>query len=111
MDHVTEFYLDDWMNHLVQPAYLHDGTESLNDNFVLKISDGKHVENREIVIFSYIFFVDVWKFEYWSTIKYFLQKVKVISVNDEKPEIITNKEISLELGDSKVHYLEKINRI
>ncbi|XP_077973663.1 FRAS1-related extracellular matrix protein 1-like [Styela clava] len=77
MEHVSEFSLNDWSNHRIQPAYVHDGSETANDNFQLKVSDGKNVLMKEM-------------------------GVNVVLVNDEKPAIVTNKGLTLELGDTEV---------
>lgn len=52
VDHMTEFSMHDWSRHIVQPAYLNDGTENSRDSFRLKINDGKHTYMTDMVTYT-----------------------------------------------------------
>lgn len=101
MDPMSEFSMHDWSGHVVRPAYLHDGTENSGDSFRLKISDGQHSYMTDMVL----------RYHHLTKTKKILhflpqqQAVNVLMVNDEKPKIVTNKGITVELGDSAVRLL------
>ncbi|ERE83931.1 FRAS1-related extracellular matrix protein 1 [Cricetulus griseus] len=58
-------------------AYVHDDSESLADNFVIQLSDGKHKILKTI-------------------------SVNITPVNDEKPTLSKKAEISMTMGDTRV---------
>ncbi|CAH6790495.1 Frem1 [Phodopus roborovskii] len=58
-------------------AYVHDDSESLTDNFVIQLSDGKHKILKTI-------------------------SVNITPVNDEKPTLSKKAEISMTMGDTRV---------
>jgi len=72
-----EFSMREIINNDVIPAYMHDGSENFIDEIELKISDGKFEQREKMMI-------------------------KVVKVNDEKPELITNEALTVEFGEDKV---------
>jgi len=65
------------LNKQVLPAYMHDGSESEEDQFEMRISDGK--------------FERVMKF-----------MINITKVNDERPELLINEVLLVEMGTSKI---------
>uniref|UniRef100_H2YA41 C-type lectin domain-containing protein n=1 Tax=Ciona savignyi TaxID=51511 RepID=H2YA41_CIOSA len=77
MHAMEEFSMQQLNEHRVIPAYFHDGSESVQDQLELKVTDGMHVYKTHLM-------------------------VNIIQVNDETPEIVHNEGITLELGSDKV---------
>ena len=49
MDPMDEFSLANFKANRVIPAYAHDGSENIRDEFEVKITDGSHVSRKLLV--------------------------------------------------------------
>ena len=49
MEPITEFSMKNVKANQIIPTYVHDGSESNNDEFKIKITDGRHVSKKLLV--------------------------------------------------------------
>lgn len=73
---VVDFTLAELTNG-VRLMYMHDDSENMVDSFVVQVSDGKHTQQRQIM-------------------------VKVLPVNDQEPHIIRNNGLEVEAGETRL---------
>ncbi|KAG2466922.1 FREM1 protein, partial [Polypterus senegalus] len=73
---VYDFTIDS-LRHGMKVMYLHDDSENMADGFAVQLSDGKHKVHRYV-------------------------SVKILPVNDEKPQVIRNSGIHVEMGESRI---------
>ncbi|XP_068443909.1 FRAS1-related extracellular matrix protein 1a isoform X1 [Clinocottus analis] len=73
---VVDFTMTDLSNGL-DLMYMHDDSENMEDSFTIQLSDGRHQLQRQVM-------------------------VKVLPVNDEKPHIIRNNGLEVELGEARL---------
>ncbi|XP_065144972.1 FRAS1-related extracellular matrix protein 1a [Paramisgurnus dabryanus] len=73
---IEHFTMDDLRSGMTL-MYMHDDSESEQDNFIIQLSDGKHKLQKSV-------------------------QVKILPVNDEKPYIIRNTGIQMEPGESRL---------
>ncbi|TNN46632.1 FRAS1-related extracellular matrix protein 1 [Liparis tanakae] len=57
--------------------YMHDDSENTEDSFIIQVSDGRHQLQRQVT-------------------------VKVLPVNDEKPQVIRNNGLQVDLGEARL---------
>ncbi|XP_066536604.1 FRAS1-related extracellular matrix protein 1a [Hoplias malabaricus] len=74
-DHVQEFTMEDLRSGMTL-MYMHDDSESKQDDFIIQLFDGKHQLQRHLLI-------------------------QVLPVNDEEPHIIRNTGIEVGAGESR----------
>ncbi|XP_056318384.1 FRAS1-related extracellular matrix protein 1a [Danio aesculapii] len=73
---VQHFSMDDLKSGMTL-MYVHDDSESEQDEFILQLSDGKHKLQKHV-------------------------QVKILPVNDEEPQIIRNTGIEMEAGETRL---------
>lgn len=73
---VYDFTLNQFQN-TMKLAYVHDGSESTQDSFDIRVSDGKHTLRRTVYI-------------------------TIIPVNDERPEVVKNAGLELSLHENRL---------
>ncbi|KAI2662157.1 FRAS1-related extracellular matrix protein 1 [Labeo rohita] len=73
---VEHFTMDNLRNGM-SLMYMHDGSESEQDGFIVQLSDGKHQLQKHV-------------------------RVKVLPVNDEEPQIVRNTGLEMEAGESRL---------
>ncbi|XP_030844618.1 FRAS1-related extracellular matrix protein 1-like isoform X2 [Strongylocentrotus purpuratus] len=73
---VYDFNLNQLLNTL-SLAYVHDGSESTEDKFVIRVTDGKHTVRKTV-------------------------NITIIPVNDESPEIVKNAGIRISIHESRI---------
>ncbi|KAJ8382093.1 hypothetical protein SKAU_G00028710 [Synaphobranchus kaupii] len=73
---VQDFTLEELKNGMTV-MYMHDDSESTQDGFTIELTDGKHQLQKHVT-------------------------VKVVPVNDEKPRVIRNNGIDVEMGESRL---------
>ncbi|XP_066577018.1 FRAS1-related extracellular matrix protein 1a [Amia ocellicauda] len=73
---VLRFTLEDLTNGMTL-MYMHDDSESMEDHFTIQLSDGKHNVRRQVA-------------------------VRVVPVNDERPRIVRNNGVEVEMGETRV---------
>nr|XP_018668634.1 FRAS1-related extracellular matrix protein 1 isoform X2 [Ciona intestinalis] len=77
MHEMNEFSMEQLAHHNVMPTYMHDGSESTFDQIELKVTDGIHIQKTKLM-------------------------VNIIQVNDERPIVVRNEGIRLEIGSTKI---------
>ncbi|XP_006810522.1 FRAS1-related extracellular matrix protein 1-like, partial [Neolamprologus brichardi] len=73
---VVAFTMEDLIN-AVGVAYVHDDSESVEDSFTIQLTDGRHQVLKQVT-------------------------VKVLQVNDEKPQLIRNAGLDVEPAESRL---------
>uniref|UniRef100_A0A3Q2V9Z3 Fras1 related extracellular matrix 1a n=1 Tax=Haplochromis burtoni TaxID=8153 RepID=A0A3Q2V9Z3_HAPBU len=73
---VVAFTVEDLIN-AVGVVYVHDDSESVEDSFTIQLTDGRHHVLKQVT-------------------------VKVLQVNDEKPQLIRNAGLDVDPGDSRL---------
>ncbi|KAK6494103.1 FRAS1-related extracellular matrix protein 1-like [Huso huso] len=73
---VHDFTMDN-LKQGMKLMYIHDDSENMDDGFTIQLSDGKHDVRR-------------------------LVSVKIFPVNDEKPQVIKNNGLDVEMGESRI---------
>ncbi|XP_056298988.1 FRAS1-related extracellular matrix protein 1a [Pseudoliparis swirei] len=73
---VVDFTMTDLSNGM-DLMYMHDDSENTEDSFIIQVSDGRHQLQRQVT-------------------------VKVLPVNDEKPQVIRNNGLQVDLGEARL---------